>query len=70
MFDRQPYVALVADDIKSYTHMLIQAVEACHARGLLHRDLKPGNLLIDSTGTLKLGTPAYKHIRTRAHTHK
>ncbi len=38
----------VATDV---THGL----QALHARGLLHRDLKPGNLLIGRDGTAKLG---------------
>ena len=29
---------------------LLDAVEACHARGVVHRDLKPENVLFDSKG--------------------
>tara|TARA_R110001583_G_scaffold176205_2_gene330932 strand:- start:1079 stop:2110 length:1032 start_codon:yes stop_codon:yes gene_type:complete len=30
-------------------------LEALHARGMLHRDIKPGNILIDGTGLAQLG---------------
>ena len=33
---------------------LLDAVEACHARGVVHRDLKPENVLFDAEGALKL----------------
>ncbi|WP_244088228.1 serine/threonine-protein kinase [Aeromonas caviae] len=30
-------------------------LEALHARGMLHRDIKPGNILIDAVGVAQLG---------------
>jgi serine/threonine protein kinase len=33
--------------IKSYLYQILKGVSFCHARGVLHRDLKPQNLLID-----------------------
>jgi serine/threonine protein kinase len=34
--------------------MLLEGVNFCHSNFVLHRDIKPGNLLIDSNGVLKL----------------
>eukprot|EP01028_Stygiella_incarcerata_P010920 TRINITY_DN592_c1_g1_i3.p1 TRINITY_DN592_c1_g1~~TRINITY_DN592_c1_g1_i3.p1 ORF type:complete len:319 (-),score=82.14 TRINITY_DN592_c1_g1_i3:1718-2674(-) len=41
--------------IKSFLYQLIRSVEFCHSHNVLHRDLKPQNLLISSEGELKLG---------------
>ena len=36
------------------TAMLLRGLSACHAEGLLHRDIKPGNLLLTGSGELKI----------------
>lgn len=41
-------------DVKSWMAMSLRGLEFCHARGVLHRDLKPNNLLISSKGELKI----------------
>ena len=33
---------------------MIRGLAHCHANWVLHRDLKPGNLLLDATGVIKL----------------
>jgi serine/threonine protein kinase len=40
--------------VKSFMHQLIAGIAYCHSHRVLHRDLKPQNLLIDKTGCLKL----------------
>ena len=42
-------------DIKAFSKQMLLAIEYCHQHGIIHRDIKPGNLLISSYGTLKLG---------------
>ena len=46
---------LTAANIKSYTLQTLQGLEYLHTNWILHRDLKPNNLLVDSNGCLKLG---------------
>lgn len=34
---------------------LLHAVEHCHLRGIMHRDIKASNILVNNEGILKLG---------------
>lgn len=40
--------------IKCYMQQLFRGLEHCHSRGVLHRDIKGSNILIDNNGVLKI----------------
>ncbi|CAF3508674.1 negative regulator of the PHO system [Fusarium graminearum] len=47
--------ALKPTTIKSFMYQLLKGIDFCHQNRVLHRDLKPQNLLINNKGILKLG---------------
>jgi len=67
---REPMSALL---VKSYLYQLLKGIAYCHAHRVLHRDLKPQNLLIDRQGALKLadfGLARAFGIPLRPYTHE
>ncbi|KAL0586659.1 hypothetical protein ABG067_003647 [Albugo candida] len=59
--------------IKSYLYQLLAGIAFCHTNCVLHRDLKPQNLLIDQYGNLKLadfGLARAIGIPIRSYTHE
>lgn len=42
------------DVAKSFMYQLLRGLAFCHSHNVLHRDLKPQNLLINKNGELKL----------------
>ncbi|XP_076161849.1 cyclin-dependent kinase 3 [Ptiloglossa arizonensis] len=59
--------------VKSYLYQLLKAISFCHLNCILHRDLKPQNLLIDQEGHIKLadfGLARPFGIPVRMYTHE
>lgn len=59
--------------IKSFMYQLLQGIAFCHQNLILHRDLKPQNLLINNEGELKLadfGLARGFGIPVRKYTHE
>ena len=64
---------LSAELVQSYCYQLLQAILFCHQRRVLHRDLKPQNLLIDKSGAIKVadfGLARAFGIPVRVYTHE
>jgi len=58
---------------KSYLYQLISGIAYCHAHRVLHRDLKPQNILVNIHGVLKLadfGLARAFNLPVRTYTHE
>ena len=74
MTGKGPSNPLPKSIVKSFMYQLVEGVAHCHKHGVLHRDLKPQNLLIDkNTNTLKiadLGLGRAFSIPLKSYTHE
>ncbi|KAK4514972.1 Eukaryotic translation initiation factor 3 subunit H (eIF3h) [Mucor velutinosus] len=55
LLERRSFQPFNEQEARFYCAELILAVERVHQLGYMHRDIKPGNILIDSKGHIKLG---------------
>lgn len=59
--------------VKKFMAQLVEGIRYCHSHRILHRDLKPQNLLIDREGNLKLadfGLARAFGVPLRTYTHE
>ncbi|OBA20498.1 cell division control protein [Metschnikowia bicuspidata var. bicuspidata NRRL YB-4993] len=66
-------VGLEPSMVKRFMHQLVKGIKYCHSHRVLHRDLKPQNVLIDKEGNLKLadfGLARAYGVPLRAYTHE
>jgi cyclin-dependent kinase len=66
-------MGLGAAMVKTFMSQLVEGVRYCHSHRVLHRDLKPQNLLIDRDGNLKLadfGLARAFGVPLRTYTHE
>lgn len=71
--DSAPPSGLPLPLVKSYLYQLLQGIAYCHSHRVLHRDLKPQNLLIDAEGSIKLadfGLARAFGVPVRTYTHE
>ena len=52
---KDPTIILTSANIKSYILQTLLGLEYLHKHWILHRDIKPNNLLINRSGILKIG---------------
>ncbi|KAL2633778.1 hypothetical protein R1flu_005257 [Riccia fluitans] len=49
-----PGIMFTEAQVKCYLQQLLRGLDHCHSRGVLHRDIKGSNLLLDNSGILKI----------------
>ena len=72
LLDTMPF-GLEAKAVKSFLWQMLKGIAFCHSHRVLHRDLKPQNLLVNKNGLLKLadfGLARAFGLPLRSYTHE
>ncbi|KAJ6375713.1 hypothetical protein OIU77_000640 [Salix suchowensis] len=62
-----PDVSFSESQIKCYMRQLLSGLDHCHSKGVMHRDIKGSNLLVNNEGILKVGDFGLANFCTFGH---
>ncbi|KAK7301516.1 hypothetical protein RJT34_12382 [Clitoria ternatea] len=62
-----PDIKFTEPQIKCYMKQLLSGIEHCHLRGVMHRDIKGSNLLVNNEGVLKVADFGLANFASSGH---
>ncbi|XP_065856109.1 cyclin-dependent kinase C-2 C-like [Euphorbia lathyris] len=65
-----PEIKFSESQIKCYIKQLLCGIEHCHTRGVMHRDIKVSNILVNNDGILKIGDFGLANVLSEKNKHQ